>query len=217
MKNILLRSFKFTLIEILVVVSIICILIGILLPSLVTSKQKAQTIKCEGNLSQISKLLVSYTVDSAGFYAPASGVWRWGENGGWMNLIADNAAVKKSYACPCEKNGREFAYSLNCREIYINTGTSGCWRDSDFAKSTTGPSKIILVEETNRLWNETNCDKDNYEQNCISFSGGADFYQLNHGTCIPMLYVDGHTAAPKNFDTAFMTYFTNAMSAYYEL
>lgn len=218
--NSLCRSAYFTIVELLVVIGIIVILAGLLLPALGTSKGKAQMIKCQNNLDQINKLLTSYTLEWNGFYAPACGAPHWGDSEGWMNLIAgsDPNAVKKCYMCPVEQHGTEFSYALNCREIYLKTGARGSWRDSDFAKSITGPSKIIIVEENNLQWSDEpqHVDKDNYNQDCISFVEKAGYYPLNHKNLIPMLYVDGHSNAPKSFDTTSMTYFTDIMSDYYE-
>ncbi|OGV31667.1 MAG: hypothetical protein A2020_05770 [Lentisphaerae bacterium GWF2_45_14] len=209
---------RFSLIELLVVIAVISILAGLLLPALSSSKLRAQTIKCQGNLSQISKLLASYTVNSGGLYAPASGAPKWGEPEGWMNLITEDQSSKNSYRCPIEKGDAEFSYALNCHEIFMKTGTFGSWRDSDFSKSATGPSKIVIVEESNNSsFAKDDSDKDNYSQNCASFSVGSGFAALNHASCIPMLYVDGHADTPKKFDTSTMTYFTDIMSAYYEL
>ena len=208
----------FSLIELLVVIAVIAILAGLLLPALNSSRTRAQTIKCQNNLSQISKLLASYTVSNNGFYAPASNVCHWGDPIGWMNLISEDQSSKNCYKCPQEKTSAEFSYSLNCREIYIKTNAFGSWRDADFAKSMTGPSKIIIVEECNiASSDQTSCDKDNYSQNCVSFAGESGYSTLNHVNCIPMLYVDGHSDAPKKFDTNSMTYFTDIMSDYYEL
>lgn len=208
----------FSLIELLVVVAVIAILAGLLLPALNSSRVRAETIKCQNNLSQISKLLSSYTVSSNGFYAPASGSPTWGESEGWMNLITEDKSAKNCYRCPTERSRAEFSYALNCREIFMKTGTFGSWRDAEFSKSLTGPSKIIIVEESNNSgFADSDSDKDNYSQNCVSFTAGSGFSLLNHASCIPMLFVDGHSDAPKKFDTSSMTYFTEVMSAYYEL
>lgn len=207
----------FSLIELLVVVAVIAILAGLLLPALSSSRLRAQTIKCMSNLSQISKLISSYTVSNGEVYPYACDSPAWGDPTGWMNLISEDKSAKSCYKCPIERTSTEFSYALNCREIYMKTGSFGSWRDADFAKSSTGPSKIILVEESNwRSFMPLSPDKDNYTQNCISFVADSSHYTPNHVNIIPMLFVDGHVDGPKRFDTSSMTYFTDVMSDYYE-
>jgi type II secretory pathway pseudopilin PulG len=48
------RGFRFTLIELLMIISIIIILMSLLMPSLRTGKEKAMQIKCASNMKQIA-------------------------------------------------------------------------------------------------------------------------------------------------------------------
>jgi prepilin-type N-terminal cleavage/methylation domain-containing protein len=58
-----LRTKAFTLIELLVVVAIIALLMSILLPSLQAAREQAKRVVCSGNMSQIAKASLAYSVD----------------------------------------------------------------------------------------------------------------------------------------------------------
>ena len=60
----------FTLIELLIVISIIAILAGLLLPALNASRERARTISCTGNLRQIGMMFNNYAADYDGYTLP---------------------------------------------------------------------------------------------------------------------------------------------------
>lgn len=76
------RLRAFTMIELMVVISIILIMTSILLPALGKAKQKAQEIKCLGNLRQCGLAVLQYAEDNNGWtpsaYKPFSGGLQWG-------------------------------------------------------------------------------------------------------------------------------------------
>ncbi|MCD4831255.1 MAG: type II secretion system GspH family protein [Anaerohalosphaeraceae bacterium] len=62
----------FSLIELLVVISIIAAILGILLPVVATSRIRAKQVICKNNLSQLLKANELYALNNDGFYVPAS-------------------------------------------------------------------------------------------------------------------------------------------------
>jgi len=58
----------FTLVELLVVIGVIALLIGILIPVLNTAREKANRVRCSGNLRQIGQGELTYAVDNKGQY-----------------------------------------------------------------------------------------------------------------------------------------------------
>ncbi len=65
------KKFRFTLLELLVVITIILILASVLLPSLHKAKEYANQIKCANTVRQLFFFLNEYTNDQGGFVVPA--------------------------------------------------------------------------------------------------------------------------------------------------
>lgn len=92
----------FTLIELLVVIAIIGILAGMLLPSLVSSKEKAKQTSCMNNMRELGKSAFSYG-QSYNDYAPSTqSNERWSDDGKSLDLLRTetNLTEPKIYICP---------------------------------------------------------------------------------------------------------------------
>ena len=61
----------FTIVELLIVVSIIALLFGILVPSLSTARQQARGVKCLGQLRVLGQALVMYSVEHGDVFVPS--------------------------------------------------------------------------------------------------------------------------------------------------
>lgn len=85
----------FTLVELLVVISIIGLLMGILLPALAAARKRAQETQCLSNLHQIAIATETYLAQSNGGYFPNHRPWGSTEIGGvereWYYRLADTA------------------------------------------------------------------------------------------------------------------------------
>ena len=88
------RETGFTIIELLVVVSIIAILAGMLLPALNAARGKARTISCSSNLKGFALGMTTYAGDSNDYSTPnyqENGVWRyWVSNLYYRKLMQQN-------------------------------------------------------------------------------------------------------------------------------
>lgn len=69
----------FSLIELLVVISIIALLIAILLPALNKAREAAKTAVCQSNIGSIGKAQLAYTIDNDGQYTMST-EWVWGKD-----------------------------------------------------------------------------------------------------------------------------------------
>jgi prepilin-type N-terminal cleavage/methylation domain-containing protein len=65
------RYRAFTLVELLVVISIIALLLSILMPSLQKARQSAQTVVCKSNLKQMGYGFLLYSEDNNGYMPPS--------------------------------------------------------------------------------------------------------------------------------------------------
>jgi len=73
-------TFGFTLVELLVVIGIIAVLVAILLPSLMTARERATRIACASNLRQIAIACQAYAVDQRGCFPPSVAIGDFGDD-----------------------------------------------------------------------------------------------------------------------------------------
>jgi len=212
------RKRSFSLVELLIVISIIAILAGIMLPALNNARTQAKQASCSSSLRQVGVMLSGYSQSNNGCMpsfgmAPAWGVSDSLGGYGWAYKVAlsesNNApdSLKKLFKCPGD-SVRDFSYSMNTRQIYLmGRDNYSCWFESEFSKSAMPLSTLILVEESKYdVGGKLDSDQDNYSNN---YSGmGMNKYH----TLTNLLFVDGHVAGFPFFDSGKMTYFTTEMS-----
>ena len=92
------RKKKFTLNELLVVITIIAILASLLLPALNRAKGTAQAVRCISNLGQINKGYVMYAMDYNNYMIPAyafgGDTWEPGNQLTWPQRLEQTGYIK---------------------------------------------------------------------------------------------------------------------------
>ena len=90
------RAVGFTLVELLVVVSIIALLISILLPSLKTARNQAKAVKCAANARQVGQATSMYLAENSSFFPP-SYAYPTTKSGGWSLTVQSTSSVPNGY------------------------------------------------------------------------------------------------------------------------
>lgn len=209
----------FTLVELLVVISIISLLMAILLPTLGKARDTARTVCCASNLRQIGLACNSYGLNNDDWIITAKDprnsidgqrAWNFAliQYVGQKNkedAFEDKAEV---FFCPVDKDpfpvgygsywhGTPFtSYSLNgCyvkrtqRRQGLRLGPAGKWRLSDISRS----AECMLMAETSYSYQIYDADNETVS-NCGLSDGGhhrqtSGFY---HSNSMNILFVDSH-------------------------
>lgn len=118
------RGSGFSMIELLVVVTIIVVLAGLLLPALGTVRSVARSAQCLSNLRQIGMAQLGFANDNAGSICPADGHGWSDKNRFWNIRLADYT----------DDNAKR-----QTRSNHINSVTWGCpeWRQQEFIQRAT--------------------------------------------------------------------------------
>lgn len=133
-KSIGLRGF--TLVELLVVVTVISVLVALLVPAVTSSRQKAHTIKCLGQLREWGTAFSAYQSDNNGqfpafpWYVSLStyvGLEKFWEAG---STVSPRPGDKSLYSCPAASGGDfggstgKISYAMN-NQIHVGNRTAG--------------------------------------------------------------------------------------------
>lgn len=81
---------NFTLVELLVVVSVLVILLSLLLPALRQSIEKGRSVSCIGNLRQVGAGVLQYAESWNGYFTNRDSSARWANRGAYWSKISES-------------------------------------------------------------------------------------------------------------------------------
>ncbi len=117
----------FSVIELLVVITVIVVLAGMLLPMLSKSREKARRVNCAGNLKCTGLALLMYSGENSGFFPNPNGPGNNLEPLNTDGILTDG----KIYGCPSATIGKTM-----CRDSSYRYVGSGLKDDNKKAQAT---------------------------------------------------------------------------------
>lgn len=141
-----LKCIGFTLLELLVVISIMGLLMALLIPVLGRAIARAKSVACQNNMRQVSITFGFYMAEHKGFFPPSGP----SSNARWVHQLAPYLDwTRDGYLCPV------FHCSLTPRQAYqtsFGTGVYGYLKDSanqgyPVSKIKMPASTVVLAEK----------------------------------------------------------------------
>lgn len=190
------KKIDFTIVELLIVISIIAILTCLLLPALNSAKEKGRSIACMGNLKQLGLLAMEYTHAYDGYTVCMSTSTYVGTSGLWFNTLSCGIRNwKEITTCPSVRGNTAPSFHYGpVSGANVNTGNS---IPSFKIERMKDPSRHFhFMDGRDFLLNYTNSSYTGWLQyGETGLSGHYNSASYRHlGSRLNMLYYDGHTA-----------------------
>lgn len=106
------RKEGFTLLELLVVITIISILAALLLPALARAREQARRVSCSSNMKQLGLVFMMFADENGDRFPPGAPNRYWGED--WVNYSYDNVDLSGNYPDNLVRNN----YIFDARLLY---------------------------------------------------------------------------------------------------
>ena len=193
----------FTLLELLVVISVILLLVGFLLPALTRTKAASQTAKCTGQLRQVGIAMAGYAHDHSEFLPTAHDAIPWSslDPAAWTRELFSYFQTTNLLSCPAFRgvyNNSLFNYFMGSRAAFVDAGGRAA---AVQVSRIHFPSEYILSGDTNFAFQEDDADPDNYTQDTL-FGTPSPV----HRGRLNVLFADLHVQSFFRFDSNSMTY-----------
>jgi len=217
----MLKNKKFTLVELLVLISIIAILAGMLLPALVKARDKAKDISCKSNIKQIALANVQYIGDYDGYSVPYKqddvmgtgdywlGYGNGSANGGGYDLTKNRllgpyiGETGKVFICP--NNISLVSDIIHCEKS--GYGYNSLWLGRYKSKEITHTIKVVQIKNPAALvafgdsaWNSSLGPKYSatlWPERRPSGDPGYNSIHFRHNNMANIGWLDGHVS-PKD-------------------
>ena len=221
------RKDKFSLIELLIVISIITILAALLLPALNQARERAKSIKCSGNLKQFASAEAMYGAVSNDYFvlsANYNSPERWMNNALYKSLLevtsppeAETESKAQTYwnsglACPSSRqrddeqlysHGGSFRmihYSYGRNDEFGTAWNSPMLRTSKATRIKNPSSKLLVMDALSRTVQAYRCSYSNYLKKEENVALDLQTAAYRHKQRCNATFVDGHvrTGIPIN-------------------
>ena len=201
------KTYRFTLIELLTVITVIIILISILLPSLAKVKTLSKSINCLNNLKQLGIAACYYQNDNQEYFMPHMMPGR-----RWTNLFLDEKySSGKTMLCPSVKNIYASQYINNAVPHSSDASAKPDYGYNSFYLAdapgygkTTEEALIILKIFQVKRPSLVICMSDDYDAGATYYSNGDAYlrpyykadsngqFDARHQSSVNILWTDGH-------------------------